>query len=62
VLAELGKHYKIAAVQTRLMVQEMERLAIDDGYGMDRLQQEELFVEIATRILNVPEKALRELL
>ncbi|NPV62359.1 MAG: hypothetical protein HPY61_06990 [Methanotrichaceae archaeon] len=62
VLAELGKHYKIAAVQTRLMVLEMERQAMDDGYGMDRMQQEELFVDIAVRMLNVPERALRELL
>jgi hypothetical protein len=35
---------------------EMERLALDDGYGMDRKMQERLFVEIVTRILNVPER------
>ncbi len=62
VIAELGRHHKIAQVQTRLIAQEMERLELDDEYGMDRQQQEKLFIEIATRILNVSARAVSELL
>jgi hypothetical protein len=40
----------------------MERLALDDKFGMDRMQQEDLFVEVATRILNIPARAVYELL
>jgi hypothetical protein len=61
-IAELGERHKIAKIQTRLIVLEMERLAMDDKFGMDRQQQEDLFVEIATRILNVPARAVSELL
>ncbi len=62
VIAELGKRHKIAQVQTRLIAQEMERLALDDKYGLDRQQQEKLFLEIVTRILNVSARAVSELL
>ena len=62
VISALGKHYKVAQVQMRLIVQEMEKRALNDAYGMDKQQQEKLFVEIATRILNVPERAVCELL
>jgi len=62
VLAELGKHYKIAKVQTRLIALEMQKQALDDKFGMDRQQQEVLFVEITARILNVPRRAVYELL
>lgn len=61
-ISDLGRHLKIAQVQVRLMVLEMQRQGLDDSYGMDRLQQEKLFVEIVTRILNVPERAICELL
>jgi hypothetical protein len=40
----------------------MEKLELDDKYGMDRHQQERLFVDIAIRVLNVPERAVCELL
>lgn len=60
-IADLGERHKIAKIQMRLIVLEMERLALDDKFGMDRQQQEDLFVDIATRILNVPEKAVSEL-
>jgi hypothetical protein len=62
VIAELGIRHKIAQIQTRLIAQEMERLALDDKFGMDRKQQEDLFVEITTRILNVPARAVFELM
>ena len=62
VVSALGKHYKIAQIQTRLIAQEMAKVALNDPYGMDRQQQERLFLEIATRILNVPERAVSELL
>ena len=62
VIAELGKHYEIARVQKRLIVQEMEKQSMCDRFGIDRQQQEELFIEITTRILNVPARAVSELL
>ena len=62
VIAELGEHYKIAQVQTRLIAQEMEKQSMDDRFGIDRQQQEKLFIEITTRILNVPARAVSELL
>ncbi len=62
VIAALGKHYKIAQVQTRLIALEMQKLELGDNYGLDRQQQEELFVTIANRMTNVPEKAVRKLL
>ena len=62
VIAELGKHYEIARVQKRLIVQEMEKQFMCDRFGIDRQQQEELFIEITTRILNVPARAVSELL
>ena len=50
-IAVLGKHYKIAQVQVRLMVREMERQGLEESYRMDRQQQEELFREIAKNVL-----------
>ena len=61
-IAELGKRHRITSIQTRLIALEMERLALDDKFGMDRQQQEDLFVEITTRILNVPTRSVSELL
>jgi hypothetical protein len=40
----------------------MDRQALEDKFGMDRKQQEELFIDITTRILNVPARAVTELL
>ena len=62
VLAEHGKRHKIAQVQIRLIVFEMEKQMLDDQFGLDRQQQEKLFVEIVTRILNVPARVVSELL
>jgi hypothetical protein len=61
VIAELGEHYKIAQVQIRLIVLEMEKQSMDDRFGIDRQQQEKLFIDITTRILNVPARAVSEL-
>jgi hypothetical protein len=62
VIAELSKRYRIAKVQIRLIALEMEKQSLEDKFGMDRLQQEKLFIEITTRTLNVPERAVTELL
>jgi hypothetical protein len=62
VIAELGEHYRIAQVQTRLIALEMEKQSMDDSFGIDRQQQEKLFIELTTRILNVPARAVSELL
>ena len=59
VIAAVGKHYKIAQAQMRLMVMEIKRLELADAYGMDRQSQDKLFIEIAALILNVPEGDLR---
>ena len=48
VLAEHGKRHKIAQVQIRLIVLEMEKQMLDDQFGLDRQQQEKLFVDIVT--------------
>ena len=61
-IADLGQRHKIAKTQVRLIALEMERLALDDSFGMDRKQQEELFVDIAVRILNIPPREISELL
>jgi hypothetical protein len=61
-LAEHGKRHKIAQVQIRLIVFEMEKQMLDDQFGLDRQQQEKLFVNIVTRILNVPARVVSELL
>jgi hypothetical protein len=62
VIAELAIRHKIAKIQIRLIALEMDRLQLDDKFGMDRMQQEDLFVDIATRILNVPARSIFELL
>ena len=62
IIAELATRHKIAKIQIRLIALEMDRLQLDDKFGMDRMQQEDLFVDIATRILNVPARSIFELL
>ncbi|MGA9097670.1 MAG: hypothetical protein WB392_01920 [Methanotrichaceae archaeon] len=62
ILSELGKLYKIAQVQIRLVVHEFEGQELDDSYGMDRLQQEKLFIDIVRKYINVPERVLEGLL
>ena len=62
ILSELSKFYKIAQVQMRFISQEFERQRLDDSYGMDRQQQEKLFMDIVKKCVNVPERALIELL
>ena len=50
VLSVLGQRHKIVQVQKHLVAMEMERLALNDGYGMERKMLEKPFVEIVTRI------------
>lgn len=61
-IAEIGRRYKIAQVQVRLIVLEMLRQNLKDSYGMDRQQLEKPFLEIAKRYLNIPERAIVEFL
>lgn len=56
-IASLGKRYKIAKVQMRLIALEMEKERLTDAYAMDRQQQEKLFVSIVKKNLNIPERA-----
>jgi hypothetical protein len=44
------------------LVLEMQRQNLGDAYGMDRRQQESLFLDLANKYLNVPTKAIAELL
>ncbi len=62
VIAELGKCYRITQVQTRLIAIEMKKLSIDDGFGIDRQQQEKIFIEITTRVLNISARSVSRLL
>lgn len=62
VLSELSKSYKIAQIQMRLISQDFDRRGLNDSYGMDRLQQEKLFMDIVKKYMKVPERALIELL
>lgn len=45
-----------------LVSQEFDGQGLDDSYGMDRLQQEKLFLDIERKYVNVPERALIEML
>jgi hypothetical protein len=62
VIAELGHKTKISQVQARLIVKEIEKLELDDKYGMDRNQQEKLFVDIVSKCLHLPKLAISALL
>jgi hypothetical protein len=55
----LGKTYKVTKVQLRLIALEMELLDLDDKYTLDRHKQEELFITIVKKYINVPEHILR---
>ena len=59
VLVALSNDYKIAQVQKRLVALEMQKLELDDSYSLDRHQQEELFIDIVRKYVNVPEFILR---
>ena len=59
VVVALSKDYKIAQVQKRLIALEMQKLELDDKYTLDRHQQEELFIYIVRKYVNVPEFILR---
>ncbi len=62
VISSLKKELKLAQVQVRLLVKEMERRNLDDDYGLDRYQQEKLFVEIVKSKLNVSERTITKFL
>ncbi len=62
IVGELGKRFKITQIQTRLIALEMDKQELSDAYGLDRKQQEKLFVEIVIRYLNVPERVVLELM
>ena len=60
IISKLSKLYKIAQVQMRLISLEFERQGLNDSYGMERLQQEKLFIDIVMKYVNVPKRALIE--
>jgi hypothetical protein len=62
VIAQIRQHHKIAQVQVRLLVLEMQRQNLEDSYGMDQQQQEKIFLDLAKRYLNVPEREIADLL
>jgi hypothetical protein len=62
IVGEIAKRQKITQIQTRLIALEMERQELEDSYGLDRAQQEKLFINIVIKYLNVPERVILELL
>jgi hypothetical protein len=61
IVGELSKRFKITQIQTRLIALELDKQELDDSYGLDKQQQEKLFVSIVIRYLNVPERVVLEL-
>ncbi len=61
-LARIASEFKVAKVQTRLISMEMERCVLEDSFGMDRRQQEDLFVGIVGKYLNLSEEKVRKFL
>jgi hypothetical protein len=62
ILSEINKFYKITKVQIRLVAHEFEKLGLDHSYGLNRAQQEMLFIDIVKKFVNVPERYPQELL
>lgn len=56
VVAALKSEFKVTKIQMRLISQELERCCIEDTYGIDRYLQENLFIQIVRKYLNVPEQ------
>lgn len=59
IITSLKEEFKMAKAQIRLMALEMKKYEIDDAYGMDRHQQEELFIKIVQKYAKVPDWTLR---
>jgi len=59
IITSLKEDFRMAQAQIRLMALDMEKFEFDDHYGMDRHQQEELFIEIVQKYAKVPDWALR---
>lgn len=62
VVSDLGKRIKISQSQVRLIAQELDRLEIGDKYTIDRYTQEQLFIKIAKKYLNVSEQLIKSAL
>lgn len=62
IVASIGKQYKVTQVQMRLVAQALEKSDIEDDWGLDRRQQEEMFVNLAMKYLGLSENAIREFL
>ncbi|KUK43570.1 MAG: hypothetical protein XD72_2063 [Methanothrix harundinacea] len=60
IITSLKEEFKLAKAQIRLIALDIENSGVDDDYGMDRHQQEELFIKIVHKYVNVPEWALRK--
>jgi len=62
VLGMLAREHRVTQIQMRLIVQALERAGIDDSYGLDRYQQERLFVDVVMRHTKVSEESIRKYL
>jgi hypothetical protein len=62
IMAAMSKEIKVTKVQMRLISIELERRGIDDVYGIDRSNQEEIFIEVMRRYINVSEQTIRKFL
>ncbi|MDD5769313.1 MAG: hypothetical protein PHW55_12100, partial [Methanothrix sp.] len=59
IITSLKDDFKMAQAQIRLMALDMDKYELEDRYGMDRHQQEELFINIVQKYANVPDWAIR---
>ncbi len=62
VVGTLATEQRVTQVQIRLIVQALERAGIDDSYGLDRYQQERLFIDVVMRHTKVSEEIIRKYL
>lgn len=58
IITSLKEDFRMAQAQIRLMALDMEKFEFDDDYGMDRHQQEQLFIKIVQKYAKVPDWAL----
>lgn len=60
IVTSLGSEFKVAKAQIRLIALDIKNSKLDDGYGIERHQQEVLFIKIVQKYANIPEWVLRK--
>ena len=62
IIAAMSKEIKITKVQMRLVSIELEKRGIDDIYGMDSYNQDEIFIQVIKQYVNVGEQIIHRFL